>query len=130
MSRILSEDRRDRVCRTIGYALTLGDDVRAWDGLAFVLQVRLTPLERCCMLAALIRATHIDDVFFVLDALQFDRLAGAPLPVLDRIEQDAAWWAGTAGFREIEAMLIACFARLPARKKRGFLEAASRRVAA
>jgi len=121
-------ERHKRALSMIGHALTLEDDPGAWAGLSLVIQARLTPLERALLLASLVRTLDARDVLHVID--RCGCLQGAPLPALDRIEDDARWWADLASPPELRAWLTACFVRLPASEQAAFLESATRRDAA
>lgn len=120
-------ERHKRALSMIGHALTLEDDPGAWAGLSLVIQARLTSLECALLLASLVRTLDARDVFHVID--RCGCLQGAPLPALDRVEDNARWWADLASLPEIRAFLAASIARLPASEKRAFLAAAAHKVA-
>ncbi|MBF9057946.1 hypothetical protein HKCCSP123_02005 [Rhodobacterales bacterium HKCCSP123] len=116
----------NRACSALNHALTLGDDPEVWDCMTLVFGVRLTATERACILASIAQTMPPDDVLAVLGSLG----AASPLPVFDEVEDDARWWADLASPSEIKAWLVACYARLPMREQRAFLEAAMGRAAA
>lgn len=123
-------DRHRRAVDMIGHALILQDDPQVWRDLAFVLECRLTRDERAMIMAAVAKAAHNGDVIEVFDRMMSDIGHGSPLPVFEDAAADARWWAGLATPAELRAWLAACFAHLPARDQRAFVEAACRRIAA
>jgi hypothetical protein len=129
MSAAFIENRLHRVCRMLGYALALGDDAEAWEGLATVLRGRLTLGERGRLLASVLGSLHVDDALPVIEVCVETHRAGAPIPVLDDIEAEARWWSDLASPPELRAWLTACFVRLPASEQAAFLESATRRDA-
>jgi len=128
MGHILLEQRHQSALHMLGCALKLGNDPDVWDGLPFVLMVRLTNDERIRLLEAMMFAVEDDQVALTLDHHQ--KRAGSPLPVLSEVVDDARWWADFASPPELKAWLAACFVRLPYRDQQAFLETAMRRVAA
>ncbi|MBF9031164.1 hypothetical protein HKCCE3408_12240 [Rhodobacterales bacterium HKCCE3408] len=124
------QEDRLRACAVLRNALTLEDDPAAWIDAARVVDLRLTADERAITIAAI--AATMDDRD-ILEALGFEvnqETAGRPLPCISPVEDEARWWANVASHAEIKAWLTACYARLPAREKKAFLEAASRRAVA
>lgn len=130
MSSVKSHKRYDHVCEMLGHVLILSEDARAWCGLSTVLQVRLSPMERSLLLAAVLNALDLDDALFVLERTLRSRLAGAPAPGLGTITDEARWWAELASQEELRTWLVECFVRLPAREQVAFLREASARCAA
>lgn len=123
-------NRHERALSSVRYALILQDQPEVWQGLATVLRARLTPYERACLLTSVAAANDTGLLIEVLETIVPARLAGAPLPVLFEIEDDARWWADLATPPELKAWLTACFLRLSERDRAAFLTAAKRRVAA
>ena len=119
-----------RASRMLRYALTLGVDAEAWNGLSLVLRFRLTAFERACILTSTIRSMDIDDASYVIETILRRDQTGMPMPpFLDPID-DATWWAGIASIKERKAVLTAAFLSLPARDRDEFLACVNRRAAA
>jgi len=57
-------------------------------------------------------------------------LLGPPLPTLDDLKDDAAWWASNADGRELQVYLMAIFNALPADKQQAFTKHITTRTAA
>lgn len=130
MSAPSQKDRHDRVCRMLGFALTLGPDAEAWGGLSTVLRCRLNPLERACVLASVIGSMAFEDVLFIVETVHSKEQSGMPLPSLGDPVDDATWWAGHASLEERKAILVAALVSLPERDRQTFLAQATRRMAA
>ena len=130
MSGISNDGNHQSVCRMFGYALTLGDDAEAWDGLSLVLRYRLTGYERACVLMAASRSLPAYDVVSVLEAIEEREGIGMPLPPFLDYMDDATWWADHASINERKAVLVASFTSLTAKEQANFLTYASGRSAA
>jgi hypothetical protein len=124
------QPRHQSVVTVFGSALALETDTDAWRAVTKVLMVRLSPLERANLAVVCLDATDDDEFAEIVEARVPSRSAGAPLPPLLDAEDEARWWASVASPSEVKAWLLACFAQLPIRERRAFLDAASRRVAA
>ncbi len=114
----------------IGGALTLGADTNAWLMVSAVLAKKLKPIERAILAVAILEATENEDFFAIIDAFAPSGGSGRPLPPLLDTVDEASVWASMASPSEVKAWLLACFVRLPAWEKRGFLNAAKKRDAA
>ena len=57
-------------------------------------------------------------------------LLGPPLPTLDDLKDDAAWWASNADDKELQVYLMAIFNALPADKQQAFTKHIITRTAA
>lgn len=123
-------ERHRRSIEMIGHALVLQDAAAVWNNLAFVLEQRLTRVERAMLLVAVAKAAETDDAIQVLERLVADTQIGSPLPVLEEEAADARWWAGLASLPELRAWLAASYAQLPPREQQAFAAAVSRRCAA
>jgi hypothetical protein len=122
--------RHRSVVTIMGCALTLETDTDAWRAVTEVLLVRLSPVERANLAIVCLDATEDEEFLEIVEALISVRRAGSPLPPLFDAQDEARWWASVASSSEIKAWLAACFAQLPVRERRAFLDAATRRVAA
>ena len=102
----------------LGYALTL-DDAGGWHGFSRVLAARLTLAERGALAFAALRSLDPDARAEVSRAAFHDEPApaGAPLPALLNIEDEAEDWASFADRREHRAFARACLARLHPRDR-------------
>jgi hypothetical protein len=118
------------VVTVFGSALTLETDTDAWRAVTEVLMVRLSPMERANLAVVCLDATDDEEFFEIVETRIPSRLAEAPLPPLLDAEDEARWWASVAPPSEVKAWLLACFAQLPIRERRAFLDAAARRIAA
>ena len=123
-------DNQSRAISAIGHALTLHTNSAAWLCLVPILAKRLTPFERACLATVSLEAAENEHVSGIVGATTPDCFAGSPLPTLFDPEWEAGWWADIATDTEREAWLVACFARLSSKSQAGFLEAATRRMAA
>jgi hypothetical protein len=130
MSDLILKPRHQSVVAAIGGALTLAPDAAAWRAVTIVITARLTPIERACLAVTALDATGDEEFMEIVETLVPTRMAGRPMPPLAAVEDEARWWARTAGLPEVRAYLSACFARLPSKERKGFLKAASRRAAA
>jgi len=124
------QQRHDRACRMVGYALTLGADGSAWCDLSTVLRCRLTAFERACLLGSVVGSMAIDDVHYVIDAMCPAGRVGMPLPPLMDPMEEATWWTSVAPLEDRKAVLAATLLSLPARGQDAFLVSARRRIAA
>jgi hypothetical protein len=130
MSGLFLKPRHRSVMTMVGSALTLETDTDAWRAVTEVSMVRLSPMERANLALACLDATADEEFFDIVDAMVPARMTGSPLPSLLDAENEARWWASVASPSEVKAWLVACYARLPLQERRGFLDAASRRVVA
>ena len=78
MSTLHKTGQHDRVCKMLGYALTLEDDPEAWSGLSTVLRVRLSGYERSCVLMAVVASMEPEDVEYVLEEVRSRQGIGMP----------------------------------------------------
>lgn len=130
MAYLNTQERHERVCRMLGHVLTLGTDAEAWSGLATVLERRLTPFERACLLAALVGAMGFEDALSIFGRISTRARVGMPLPPFLDPVHDATWWANHASIEERTAVLTAAFVSLSPREQDAFLAHASRRAVA
>jgi hypothetical protein len=128
-----AKDRHRRAAGMVLAALTLGDDSpELWHDAAFVLRIRLTEDERIGLAFAALRALDPEPRERVFEAAHWGEVtgAGAPLPALANVMDDARWWAGNASRRERKAYCLACFEAMPPADQQGFLAHVQRRAAA
>jgi hypothetical protein len=128
-----AKDRHKRAAGMVLAALTLGDDSpEVWHDAAFVLRVKLTPVERIGLAFAALRALDPDPRERVFEAAHWGEVtgAGAPLPPLFDVMEDARWWASNASRRERKAYCLAAFEAMPAADQSAFLVHVQRRAAA
>jgi hypothetical protein len=130
MNDLILKPRHRSVIAAIGGALTLAPDAAAWRAVTIVVTARLTAIERAYLAFAALDATDDEEFIEIVEALVPRRTVGRPLPPFLSTENDARWWARSAGLPEVKAYLSACYARLPSKERKAFLKAASRRAAA
>lgn len=123
-------DNQQRAISAIEHALTLHTNSAAWLCLVPILAKRLTPFERACLATVSLQAAEDEHVCKIVGPKIGACYAGSPLPTLLDPEWEAGWWANLASDAEREAWLVACFSRLSPKNQTGFLEAATRRMAA
>lgn len=116
-----------KVVRMVGYALTLGGS-DAFLGLTAVLVARLDPKERAALAFAALRALDPDDAMLTAEAA-LEAGAGAPLPPLLDVVDEAAFWADRADTEELDAYGVAIFNVMSGSKQRAFLKFAGRGAA-
>ena len=123
-------NQHDRVCKSLGYALTLEDDPIAWCALSTVLHVRLSGFERSCVLMSVAASMAPEEVEHVFEEVRSRQGIGMPLPPLFGATDEASWWADHASRDERKAVLVAAYLSLPVRDRDAFLVSATRRDAA
>ena len=130
MKRSWLKPRHRGAARTLGLALTLGNQAQYWHWTAGIWQARLSRAECSNVLAAAIAAAHPKDAVQLMEEGLTYFSAGAPIPPLFSFEDEAKDWAGLACNPERLAYTAAGFTHLPVGKQRAFVEAISRRIAA
>lgn len=116
-----------KLVRMLGYILTLGTQ-DAWFGLVPVLKARLNEHERTCLAFMALKSLDRENAFLtVSNALSYG--AGAPLPPLLDLEDEARFWVGMAAKEELDVYAVAIFNDMSGSKKRDFLNFAARQLA-
>ena len=100
--------------------------------MAFILRRRLDLPERIWLAASSLLSLPPGDAEQLSEAVLHDLRAGSPIPPFTTLRQEARDWAAFASPGELRAYLGACWNRLGASERQGFLRAARpvRRAAA
>jgi hypothetical protein len=117
------------VARSIGYALTTGDN-DGWGMFTTVVLLRLDDAERAGMTYAALRSLHPDHVEDTLEAALGRSGAGMPqAPLFNHMDQ-AVFWADMAEADELDAYCLASFNRMAPQRQSAFLGFVRRKAAA
>ena len=117
------------VARSIGYALTTGDN-DGWGMFTTVVLLRLDDAERAGMTYAALRSLHPDHVEDTLEAALGRSGAGMPqAPLFNHMDQ-AVFWADMAEADELDAYCLSSFNRMAPQRQSAFLGFVRRRAAA
>lgn len=108
--------------RTLGYALTL-NDYESWEATSAVWQARLPLEERVALAWAALRALDRDHAITLTEAVLGG--AGAPLPPLLGLIDEAAFWVSIASPEEIDVFAVATFNALSPAKRQDLINYAT-----
>lgn len=118
-----------KIAKVIGLALIAGDS-HAWLQAKLLMRVHLTAPERAALAFASMASLDKDQRDAVARSTIPAVLLGPPLPTLDDLKDDAAWWASNADDKELQVYLMAIFNALPADKQQAFTKHITTRTAA
>ena len=118
-----------KIAKVIGLAL-IANDSHAWLQVKLLLRVHLSAQERAALAFAAMSSLDKDQRAAVARSTIPNSQIGAPLPTLDDLKDDAAWWAGNATNDELQVYLMACFNALDDQKQRAFKQHIQTREAA
>jgi hypothetical protein len=116
-----------KLVRMLGYVLTHGTQ-DAWFGLVPVLTARLNENERRNLAFMALKSLDEEDAFLTASSA-LSCGAGAPLPPLLDLEDEARFWVGMVATEERDVYAVAIFNAMPDSKKRDFLNFAGRQLA-
>ena len=118
-----------KIAKVIGLALIAGDS-HAWLQAKLLMRVHLTAQERAALAFASMASLDKDQRDAVARSTIPAVLLGPPLPTLDDLKDDAAWWASNADEQEREVYLLACFNALDAERQQAFAQFINKKDAA
>jgi hypothetical protein len=103
--------------------------MHAWASASMALRRRLSEADRAALAWAVLRSLD-DDIAHDLIDLVLGRFAGAPLPPIFGVMDEASFWARMASRTELDAYVVAIFERMFPKRQAEFLAYAQRRAAA
>jgi hypothetical protein len=118
-----------KIAKVIGLAL-ISNDSHAWLQVKLLLRVHLSAQERSALAFAAMSSLDKDQRAAVARSTIPNSQIGAPLPTLDDLKDDAAWWTSNADDSELQVYLMACFNALDDQKQRAFKQHIQTREAA
>ena len=118
-----------KIAKVVGLAL-IANDSHAWLQVKLLLRVHLSAPERAALAFAAMSSLDKDQRAAVARSTIPNSQIGAPLPTLDDLKDDAAWWTSNANDSELQVYLMACFNALDDQKQRAFKQHIQTREAA
>jgi hypothetical protein len=118
-----------KAARSLGYALTLGDEA-AWSGFTIVVLSGLTLKERAALAFSTLQSMAPEEAAMTATAALEGAGVGMPIAPLFSHMDEAAHWADWADPAELDAYCLASFNRMGPHRQAAFLAFVQQEVAA